>query len=476
MLYYFGFLMPDTFEDKLLGTINSNGLFEETDRLLLAVSGGADSVAMAYALHRLRQEGCLQCDFVIAHVNHGLRGAESETDEVFVKELGRQLEMPVITVSVPVNQYAQQQKLSIETAGRVLRLEALAKMMRENDCQAIVTAHHKDDLAETMIHRLMRGTGFRGLCGIWPVSEVYDAEFIRPMLGVRRCEIIEYCTDNNLTWREDASNRNINFTRNRIRHQLLPALNNDAVVELLSTLSLKSRRFLLWTEKHAKSIVAKGRLDKTKKEFILEQELLRNCPPWVFYETVRQVLIELGVGLRNYKKEHFETIRKLIEEKKAKLECPGGVELVVNKAVVHILLKRQPAALSQESVMFEIGQTVQFGPWKISSKLLNRDEVDVERFLKTKDAFVEWFDADKITGSIEIRQRRDGDRLWPIGTKGEKKVGRFLMDSGLDPKTKQNVFIIKDAEKILWLAPVRMSEQVKVTERTKRILEIRITD
>ena len=462
------------FEDKFFDFIQSNGLFEEIDRVLLAVSGGADSVAMAYALHRLGKEGRLRCDYVMAHVNHGLRDADSDGDEVFVKELGRRLEMEVITTSVPVNQYAEQNKLSIETAGRTLRLEALAKMMRQNDCDVIATAHHKDDLAETMIHRLMRGTGFRGLCGIWPVSEVYDAEFIRPMLGVRRCEIIQYCTENNLAWREDASNRNINFTRNRIRHRLLPALNNDAVVDQLSTLSLKSQRFLLWTEKRARSILAKGQLDKMKKEFVLEQDLLRNCPPWVFYETIRQVLVELSVGLRKYKKEHFETIRQLIDKKKAKIECPDGVEVVVSKAVVRIQLKTQPDVLPQESVTFQIGQTVQFGPWKVSSKALNRNKVDVEQFLKSKDVFVEWFDADKITGPVEIRQRRDGDRFWPIGGKGEKKIARFLQDAQLEMQTKQQAVIIADAEKILWLAPFRMSEQAKVTKHTPRIVQISI--
>ena len=106
--------------------------------------------------------------------------------------------------------------------------------------------------------------------------------------------------------------------------------------------------------------------------------------------------------------------------------------------------------------------------------MLNRSEVDIEAFLKTKDAFVEWFDADKITGEVEIRQRQNGDRFWPIGAKGEKKAGRFLMDAGLDAETKQQAFVIADSEKILWLAPIRMSEVVKVTEKTTRILEIRV--
>jgi len=467
--------MSDKFENKLLGFINANDLFEKIDRVLLAVSGGADSVAMTHVLCRLRQAGRLHCDFVVAHINHGLRGGDSDGDEVFVKAMARQLEMPVVAVSVPVNQYVKENRVSIETAGRILRLKALARIMQQNGCQCVVTAHHKDDLAETIIHRLMRGTGFRGLCGIWPVSEVYEAEFVRPMLGVLRHEIIQYCIDNNLTWRDDASNRDIHFTRNRIRHRLLPALNNDAVIEQLSELSYKSRRFLLRTEKHAQAIFAEGKLDGAKKEFLLEQDILQNCPPWVFYETMRLVLIELGVGLRRFKKEHFNAIRKLFNEKKAKGQYPGGVDVFIDKNVVRIRRKDELDTLPQESVVLQTGQTIQFGPWKISCRLLKRGEADIEQFLKTKDAFVEWFDADKITGPIEIRCRKEGDRFWPIGAKGQKKIGRFLMDAGLDTTTKQNAFIISDDKNILWLAPIRMSELAKVTEAKNDIMEIRIT-
>ncbi|MBL7214397.1 MAG: tRNA lysidine(34) synthetase TilS [Phycisphaerae bacterium] len=467
-------MMP--FEVKLQDWIQAKGLFEGIDRVLLAVSGGADSVAMVDALHRLRQAGHLQCEFVIGHVNHGLRGADSDADEVFVTELARQLGINVVAASVSVNDYAQQKKLSIETAGRTLRLKALAAMAQQHHCDAIATAHHKDDQAETIIHRLMRGTGFRGLCGIRPVSEVYGTEFIRPMLGMRRSDIIEYCDENNLSWREDVSNKNVNFMRNRIRHYILPELQaeSNTIIDRLSALSCKSRQFLLWTEKHAQSILAKGRMDVTKKEFVLEKDVIKDCPPWVFYEVLLGVLTKLGVGLRNYKQEHFNVMRQLIEQKKAKAEFPGGIEIVVNKATAHIQLKRQPVILSQESVMLQIGQTVEFGPWKISSKVLNRDEVDVGQFLKTKDTFVEWFDAEKIIGPIEIRNRQAGDRFWPIGAKGEKKVGRFLMDAQLEADIRQNAFVIADAEKILWLTPIRMAEAVKVTEKTTRIVEVQV--
>lgn len=334
--------MTDTFEDKLSEWIDADALFAGIGRLLLAVSGGADSVAMATALRRLRQHKRLSCDFVIGHVNHGLRGVESDADEMFVRELGQTLRLPVVTRREDVKAYAAGHKLSTETAGRTLRLKALAAMAHQNGCDAVATAHHTDDQAETLVHRLIRGTGFRGLSGIRPVSELYGARFVRPMLAVSRDEIIRYCTENKLFWREDASNLSIDFTRNRIRHQLLPVLENDCddIVKRLSVLSHKSRLFLSRVEAEAGRIIAAGRLDSASR-FSIEQNFLKDCPPWVFYEGIREILVKLDVGLRDYSQEHFETMRQLLEQKKAKADFPGGVTIGVKKEMVYLQVQKQ---------------------------------------------------------------------------------------------------------------------------------------
>ena len=469
-----GDLFMPIFETKILA--DAQGLFEGVERVLLAVSGGADSAAMAHVLAELKKQGRLSCEFVIGHVNHCLRGADSDGDADFVQQLAQALEMPIVSKAVDVTGYAKTHKLSIETAGRVFRLKTLATLAGEQGCDCIATAHHKDDLAETMVHRLMRGTGFRGLCGILPDSGVYGGRFVRPMLSVRWADIIQYCKEQSIQWRDDASNRNLNFTRNRIRHHLLPALKNDSdgIVERLSELSFKCRRFLLRTEKHAGSIVANGRLDWMKGEFVFEKVLLEECPPWVVYEVWRTVLAQLGVGLRDYTQSHFDAIGRMVQQEKAKADFPGRLEVVVNKGVVIVQKKTEPAFLPQDWVTIEIGKSVRFGSWRISCRLFNREGADVERFFKTKDAFVEWFDADRIEGPIELRSRQDGDRFRPIGAKGAKKVGRFLIDAQLDANMKRQAFLVCDAEKILWLAPVRMCEQAKITSETQHIVEIRL--
>lgn len=471
--------MPDTFEDTLLDWIESNALFEGTDRVLLAVSGGADSVAMVYALHRLAQGGKVACGFVIGHVNHCLRGAESDADAAFVEQLGQSLGIQVVSHRVDVKQYAAGQKLSIETAGRVLRLKTLAQTAAQNNCGAVATAHHQDDLAETLVHRLMRGTGFRGLCGIRPASDVYGAAFVRPMLGVRRAEIVRYCNENAIRWREDASNENVDFTRNRIRHRLLPLLKDGAsgaadIVGSLADLSQAARRLSAHAEEQACRILDETVVDH--RGIALPQARLNACPPWVFYEVVRKSLMRLDVGLRHYTQEHFETLRGLTGQERAAVSMPGGVQVYANRGMLGFCRETMPPCLPSESVRLEVGQTAAFGRWRISSRRLHRDEVDVGRFLKTKDAFVEWFDADRISGRFEIRRRKDGDRFWPIGGQGEKKVARFLMDAQMDETLKKRAFIIADCRGILWAAPVRMSERGKITEETQRIIEVRVSD
>ncbi|MHC5092946.1 MAG: tRNA lysidine(34) synthetase TilS [Planctomycetota bacterium] len=269
--------MTSSFEDRLLQ--DARCLFQGIDRVLLAVSGGADSVAMAHALVRLRQQGAMDCNFVIGHINHRLRGAESDADEAFVDQLGESLGLPVVSQRMDINKYAAEQKLSIETAGRVVRLQSLVRMAIDNGCSAVATAHHKDDLAETMIHRFMRGTGFRGLCGIWAESEVYGAKFIRPMLGLRRADIIQYSKDTSIQWREDASNRNINFTRNKIRHRLLPLLEAESrsIVDQLSMLSLETQRFQQFLKKQAQEIIGKAEYPQKRDQFEIFMKWFGGC-------------------------------------------------------------------------------------------------------------------------------------------------------------------------------------------------------
>ena len=185
--------MLTDFEQKIAGFVKANGLFASADKILLAVSGGADSTALLYTMWALKAEGLLDAELLCAHINHQIRGVEADSDEKFAVRQVRELNLAITTKRVNTPRFARRNKLSIETAGRKLRMETLLDIAREKDCEYIAAAHQKNDNAETILQRLARGTGFRGLGGIWPIRKFDDdVFFVRPLLCVSRDEFIEY--------------------------------------------------------------------------------------------------------------------------------------------------------------------------------------------------------------------------------------------------------------------------------------------
>jgi tRNA(Ile)-lysidine synthase len=328
--------MNDCFEDNLRSWITAQSLLKGVRRLLMAVSGGADSTAMTYAIHSLCRDGGLTCQLAIGHINHGLRGEQSDADEAFVNELAGRLQLPIETAKVDVTGYATRQKLSIETAARTLRLETLVQQSKILDCDAMATAHHRDDQAETMVHRLMRGTGFRGLCGIRPASRMHGMLFVRPMLTAGRQEIEAYCKRKGISWRQDASNDSLEPMRNRLRHILLPELRRDwpEVTEGLGALSLACRKLQERTETEAQILFAQALATRQVDGLSLHRHVLTGCVPWVFYELMREMLVQLGAGLRDYSQTHFHSMRELVLKGSGRRQYPGGIRIrAKNKAV-----------------------------------------------------------------------------------------------------------------------------------------------
>lgn len=322
------------FEDKVLEWIQTRRLFDGTGRVLLAVSGGADSVAMLRALAALRQAGRLDTDLAVGHVNHCLRAEASDGDERFVNDLARELSLPIYAAQADVPAYAKEHRLSIETAARLLRRRALIDMARQAACTAIATAHHLDDQAETLIHRLQRGTGFRGLAGIRPTAELDEMRFARPLLTVRRSEILEYLRQGNFPWREDHTNADTQMTRNRIRHRTLPFLQAQASADLPDHLARLAR--------HADGLI--DRIDRRASAFKLEiepyqirfeQPAAAQLSPLVLGELLRRCLVALDIGLRDYTRRHYRHMQTLIRTaRRTTLHLPGGAELTIRRGKV----------------------------------------------------------------------------------------------------------------------------------------------
>jgi len=464
--------------------VKKHALFNGAGRILLAVSGGCDSTALLYVLMTLRGEGIIQCPLICAHVNHKLRGAAGDRDEEFVVRLSKRLNLPVVTRSVDVPAFAKENKLSIETAARQLRIESLLDIAGAHGCDWIATGHQKNDNAETILLRLSRGTGFRGLAGIWPVRRFdKDIRFARPLLCVGRDELADYLEKKNIEWRKDHTNTDVRYRRNFIRHRLMPALQRQctaSLVDLLSELAehagsfyhnVCSRADTAWP-KLAK--VADGKIALDIKQLFGEDEAVR-------VELVRRCLVLLGCGERKLTERHYATILELARSGAGGrvITLPDGC--IAEREQGKLVFQRptentkEPARLSRSFRIRVPGRT-RFGGYLVEAKLLKMQQ-DVLDALKTgKTRFEEWFDLDKITLPLTIRPRKVGDRFRPLGLRGEKKVGKFLTASKIPQSLRKKILVVEDGEKIIWVWPIRISEKVKLDDKTRNVLQLRIEE
>ncbi|MFC1635059.1 tRNA lysidine(34) synthetase TilS [Planctomycetota bacterium] len=471
------------FENKLAYFIKAHDLFSSAAKVVLAVSGGADSTALLYAIQALKAENILKGQLLCAHINHQLRGAEADSDEEFVVAEASRLKLDVITKRVDVPGFARNHKLSIETAARQLRMNALKDIAKANHCDHIATAHQKNDNAETVLYRLARGTGFRGLGGIWPRRAFADGmTFIRPMLSVTREEVIEYLQSRSLTWHRDLTNSDCTYRRNFIRHRLFPELQRECsgpLVDTLSELTQSARRFYDRVCKRTDEVWP-SLAEFTAERTALDLNKFQSLAPPVKIELIRRCLAHLGCGQRDMTRRHYERIVQLAEQDSTgkRIELPGG--FVVRREYGKMIFSqnrvlRYGVSLSSPIELKVPGKT-KFGKYLIEATISTAEQNAFEKFVTTKTSYVEYFDLEKVNLSLSVRSRQPGDRFVPLGLGGEKKIGKFLTAQHVPYDVRRKVVLVEDREKIIWVWPIRISEQAKVTSDTRQILRLQITD
>ena len=482
--------MSSEFEKKVAGFVRANELAGSAKKLLLAVSGGADSTALLQTMHSLRAEKVFTAELLCAHMNHQLRAGDADLDQEFVVAQAAKLKLPVTTRRLDVRGYSCRNKLSIETAARELRIRALSDIAKTCNCDAIVTAHQKNDNAETVLQRLTRGTGFRGLAGIWPARIFADRiKFVRPLLCVGRDEIVAYLREKNLKWRRDHTNADCTYRRNYIRHRLLPEVQRhcaDSVVEQLFELAQSARKFYDSVCAHADELWPDlARFEG--REISLDLKMLLNESPPVKVELIRRSLGGVGCGERYLTQRHYESILRLAEQNVTgrRMELPGG--FVVCREYGNLILgpsRNWPAGQaplyvdeqSDQSVTLNVPGQTRFGEYLIEATILEADDVGLEQFAEGKTSCVERFDLDRIRLPLTVRPRRPGDRFVPLGLAAEKKLGKFLTAQRIPHRIRKGVLVVAGAEKIIWVWPIRMSELAKVTADTRAVLQLQIAN
>lgn len=442
---------------KARNTIAQFHMFPEKAHIVVGLSGGADSVALLHILCSLKEE--FGWSMTAVHIHHGLRGKEADGDAAFAEEFCAKLGVPCVVRKVDVKAEAKARKLGEEETGRLLRYAAFREIAGEEGYIAV--AHHKRDQAETMLMRLCRGTGLRGLTGMSPVRE----NICRPLLRCNREEIERYCRENGLMWREDATNQEEAYTRNRLRLRVLPLLeeiNPKAVEHMAETAELLSveEGFL---ELQAAACYEKVKEDAPKGEVRLKRKELQALHPAMRKRVLRKAM---AVFLqRDISQAQIEALEDLLQKETGKSrDFLEGVHAENRYDRLVLTIKKEKAEGYQYAL--PLGKTVFISEigLRITAWAGEKDELLSE---ETK-----CFDFDKISGELFCRSRKTGD---VISLKnGRKKIKDLFIDEKI-PRNEREIFpLIAAGEETLWAVGLRVSECHQPDENTKKYLYIRI--
>lgn len=414
--------------------IDRNKLFSPKDKILVALSGGADSVALLRLLLALGYA----CE--AAHCNFHLRGAESDRDETFVRRLCKEFQIPLHIIHFETEREAEERHISIEMAARELRYAWFEKIRREYGITVVAVAHHQDDSVETLLLNLIRGTGINGLRGIQPKN----GNIVRPLLCLNREEIIGYLQDIRQDYVTDSTNLQDEYTRNKIRLNLLPMMQeiNPSVKESI----LKTAQHL----NDAAVIYNKG-IEEAKQRTLTEEGI--NIQALQKEPTPETILFEILHPL-GFNASQVKDIYRALEGQAGKVFSCTGWQVVKDRELLLI----SPIQKATKPV------------------LEMKERVYTKNFIIPRDKNAACFDADKLLHPLSLRLWQHGDTFVPFGMKGKKKVSDYLTDRKFSLPRKEQQWVLCCGDDIIWLIGERTDNRFKVDEKTKKALVIEIDD
>jgi len=458
----------------LLQTIRTHELLARGDRTIVAVSGGADSVALLHALHEVAGE--LELHLAAAHLNHGIRGVDADADEEFVRSLARELSLECIVERVDVPGVVRERGGSLEDAARRERYAFLGRAAQAAGAAKIAVGHTADDNAETVLLRMLRGAGVRGLGGIpvtRPLARGSGVLIVRPLLGAYRRDILEYLAAKGRSFRTDVTNFDPAHDRNRVRNELIPCI--EAVCpgakESLNRLARGARNHYNLIESMARDLLR--RAERPGGGPALDRAVLKAAHPEVAVEALRLALEDAGVRQLSFAQSR-RLLRMLSAPTGAAMSLPGGKLLRAEYDVLGLAQQRRGPAPAA-SVELPLPGSAEFLGRRFEARLVDNRPGLLAEFIRTKDAGQEMLDADRLARPLELRVRRPGDFFRPLGSPGSRKLQDFLVDEKLPAWRRDDVPILCDAAGIVWVAGHRIDERVRVTPGTRRVALVRMS-
>lgn len=448
-------------ETKIKKYIEDNHLIAPNDTIIIGLSGGADSVCLLLILDKLRKE--LDYNIEAIHVNHGIRGLTADLDEEFVINLCKNHNIPIRTYKENIPAIAKESHETEEECGRRIRYEIFKENAKEDTCK-IAVAHHMEDQAETVIFRMARGTGIKGISGMRPK----DGNIIRPLLCMHKREIVEYLKACEEEYRTDETNDDTLYSRNLIRKEITPLLEriNEGAVDHIVSLSIESEKISKYIESQAKKLLEKAKVeDKYDAKIIAEDdEVIRTA-------AIRHLIKNSDIPLKDVSREHIERIDSLLTKSEASLvNLPRGVCAVIEAGKIYMASNKEH---TEDDFIIKITGEGQYK--LVDGRMVTARFVSsFDESLIPQSPYTKWFDYDKICNDLCIRTRQSGDYL-VVGSKGEKKSLKEYMINEKIPKSERDATpILVNGNRVAWVLGRRISWDVKVTNSTKHVIEITI--
>jgi len=479
---------------RVKSVIDEGNLLPPGVPVVVAVSGGPDSLALMDILNQLSPR--YRWELHVAHLHHGIRGADADADARFVQTIAKRMSLPFHLGKEDVPKLASESHTSVEEAARQARYRFLARVAREIGASRIALGHHMDDQVETVLMHFLRGSGLAGLRGMLPISPMEEMRLdsipgqppdttglflVRPMLSIPHEELVAYCESRGLEPRFDRSNLDTTYYRNRLRHELIPVLEtyNPKIREIIFRSSQifaddYDLLHLLMLEAWEKVVMA-----ESETEIVLSLQAWQELHPSLQRSVLREAIHRLRRSLRNINWAHVETARKvgLKGETGSRAPLPEGLALLVEYGKIIIgeetaLAKAPVPQVAAEVKVAVPGSTDLGNGWALDAKYLDPQGIPKPW---PKDPWQAWLDLDKLEMPLYIRPRKPGDRFRPLGMKGRMSVGEFMINEKLPARWRDRWPILSDSKgKVLWIPGYRPSDDVRVSEETKKVLWLHV--
>ena len=453
---------------KVLHTIHKYNMLLPGERVLVGISGGPDSVTLLHVLKQIRKD--MDIEVYAAHVHHGIRGTVADRDAEFVAQLCQQWNVPLFVKRVDVPRLADEWGLTLEEAGRIVRYRFFDEVLRDIRGHKIALGHNRDDQAETILHHILRGAGMQGLQGIRPVRQ---NKFIRPLIEVSRAEIEEYCHRNGLEFRIDATNHDVAYTRNRIRHELIPYIKQhfnpnivDALVRM-GTIIRDEEEFLQdYCQKEYSRLVEA--VDQNQLRIDLKGFLAR--PIAVRRRVLRMALMAIGGTLDEIGANHVEDVLDMAFSSTtgSMLTLPNGIKVLKDYGSIVVWRGELHSPVPPFEYPLDIpgSVTIKECGIEVVAQRVQYEEVSFSSSWRV------YIDGDTICGRLWVRNRRQGDRFKPFGMEGTKKLKEYFIDRKVPRKERDCIPLVVDEKNIIWVVGWQIHDDYKVTPMTRNVVQL----